>query len=73
MLTTQQKKYLAQVYNIGPDLAQGIFDMLPNPEFTFADVEKLSQDAHVWYKEKKFQPSTTNKLQGYAPTAPWYN
>jgi catalase len=61
------------VYNIGPDYAQGIFDMLPNPEFTFAQVEELAQDAHVWYKEKKFQPATQNKLQGYAPTAPWYN
>lgn len=47
--------------------------MLPSPEFQFSEVEKLAQDAHVWYKEKKFQPSTENKLQGYAPNGPWYN
>jgi catalase len=47
--------------------------MLPNPEFQFSEVEKLAETAHEWYKEKKFQPSTANKLMGDAPTAPWYN
>jgi catalase len=61
------------VYNIGPDYAQGIYNMLPKPEFEFSEVEKLSQDAHVWYKERKFQPSTANKLQGDVPQGPWYN
>jgi catalase len=73
MLTTSQKKYLAQVYNIGPDYAQGIYDMLPSPEFQFSEVEKLAETAHEWYKEKKFQPSTANKLMGDVPTGPWYN
>ncbi|KAH7081433.1 catalase-like domain-containing protein [Paraphoma chrysanthemicola] len=68
-----QKKYLAQIHNIGPDLSQGVYDMLPKPEFQFSEVEKLSQDAHVWYKEKKFQPSTNNKLQGYPTQGQWYN
>jgi catalase len=72
-LTALQKKYLAQVYNVGTDYAQGIYDMLPNPEFQFAEVEKLAETAQEWYKEKKFQPSTENKLRGDAPTAPWYN
>jgi catalase len=47
--------------------------MLPSPEFTFDEVEKLAQDAHVWYKEKKFQPSTQNKLQGQPTNGSWYN
>ncbi|KAH3920032.1 hypothetical protein HBH56_021900 [Parastagonospora nodorum] len=68
-----QKKYLAQVYNVGTDYAQGIYDMLPSPEFQFAEVEKLAETAQEWYKEKKFQPSTENKLRGDAPIAPWYN
>jgi len=72
-LTTSQKKYLAQVYNISPDYAQGIYNMLPSPEFQFTEVEKLSQDAHVWYKERKFQPSTENKLQGNPVNGSWYN
>jgi len=47
--------------------------MLPDPDFTFQDVENLAVDAHVWYKEKKFQPSTQNKLQGQPTNGPWYN
>jgi len=68
-----QKKYLAQVYNIGPDYAQGIYDMLPSPEFKFSEVEELSKTAHIWYKEKKFRPSNGEKLMGYAPEVPIYN
>ncbi|OAL43436.1 heme-dependent catalase [Pyrenochaeta sp. DS3sAY3a] len=68
-----QKKYLAQVYNIGPDYAQGIFDLLPKPGFTFADVEKLAETAHVWYKEEKFRPSSAERLTGYAPARQVYN
>ncbi|KAF2679182.1 hypothetical protein K458DRAFT_422418 [Lentithecium fluviatile CBS 122367] len=47
-----QKKYLAQVYNIAVDYSKGIFDDLPKPTFDFSEVEKLAEDAHLWYKEK---------------------
>ena len=77
MLTTVQKKYLAQVYNIGPDYAQGIYDLLASsdskPEFPFSEVEKLSESAHVWFKEEKFRPSNGTRLTGYAPSGPVYN
>jgi len=72
-----QKKYLAQVYNIGPDYAQGIYDLLASsdskPEFPFSEVEKLSESAHVWFKEEKFRPSNGTRLTGYAPSGPVYN
>lgn len=73
MLTPKQKKYLAQVYNIAPDYAQGIYDFLPKKEFAFSEVEELAVDAHIWYKEKKFRPSNGEKLVGYAPPMPIYN
>jgi catalase len=75
VVNTQQKKYLAQQYCIAPDLAQGIFDGLPSDrkDFTFDEVKKLSEDAHVWYKENKFRPLNGEKLTGFAPTAPFYN
>lgn len=68
-----QKKYLAQVYNISPDYAQGIYEMLLNPEFEFSEVKKLSEDAHLWYKERRFRPSAGERLTGYAPSVPIYN
>ncbi|RII19241.1 hypothetical protein CUC08_Gglean001905 [Alternaria sp. MG1] len=72
-----QKKYLAQVYNIGPDYAQGIYDLLAKsdskPEFPFSEVEKLAESAHVWFKEEKFRPSSGERLTGYAPSGPVYN
>jgi catalase len=77
LLTSHQKKYLAQVYNIGPDYAQGIYDLLAQsdskPEFPFSEVEKLSESAHVWFKEEKFRPSNGERLTGYAPSMPVYN
>ncbi|KAH8726367.1 catalase-like domain-containing protein [Phaeosphaeriaceae sp. PMI808] len=71
--TEIQKKYLAQVYNIGPDYAQGIYQMLSNPDFEFAEVEKLSEEAHLWYKERKFRPLAGDRLTGYAPPVPIYS
>ncbi|KAF2842625.1 heme-dependent catalase [Patellaria atrata CBS 101060] len=52
-----QKKYLSQVYNISNDYAQGIYDLLPKKDFEFAEVQKFSEDAHLWYKGKKFRSS----------------
>jgi catalase len=36
-------------------------------------VEKLAEDAHLWYKEKKFRPSQGERLTGYAPPTAIYN
>ena len=65
------------MYNIGTDYAQGIYDLLANsgskPEFEFSEVEKLSESAHVWFKEEMFRPSNGERLTGYEPTMPVYN
>lgn len=68
-----QKKYLAQIYNIAPDYAQGVYDKLLKKEFNFSEVEELSKTAQVWYKEKQFAPSEGDGLVGYAPQQPVYN
>lgn len=68
-----QKKYLAQVHNIGTNLSKGIYDGLPKPAFDFSEVEELSKTAHEWYKEKKFRPSAGERLTGLPPNMPIYN
>ncbi|CAI6309618.1 unnamed protein product [Periconia digitata] len=68
-----QKKYLAQVYNIGVDYAKGIYDGLPKKSFEWSEVEKLAPDAHLWYKEAKFRPSQGERLTGVPPTGTVYN
>lgn len=67
----QQKKYLAQVYNISPDYAEGVFDRLPRPQFKLKEVEGLAEGAELWYKEKAFRPDG-NKRTGYAPAGAVY-
>ncbi|KAI0521466.1 catalase-like domain-containing protein [Xylaria bambusicola] len=59
-----QKKYMAQQYNVSPELAQGAYDLLKNPHFKMNEVEKLAETAQEWYKEKKFMPSTGEKMVG---------
>ncbi|RYP13066.1 hypothetical protein DL767_010939 [Monosporascus sp. MG133] len=68
-----QKKYLAQQYNIAPEYAQGIYDLLPKKDFSMDEVAKLAESAQTWYKEKKFMPSTHEKLVGMPPSMPIYN
>ncbi|RYO89732.1 hypothetical protein DL766_008704 [Monosporascus sp. MC13-8B] len=68
-----QKKYLAQQYNIAPEYAQGIYDLLPKKDFSIDEVAKLAESAQTWYKEKKFMPSTHEKLVGMPPSMPIYN
>jgi catalase len=73
MLTPRQKKYLAQIYNISPDYSQGVYTLLADPGFSLDEVKELSETAQEWYKEKKFQPSTGEKLTGFVPGMPIYN
>jgi catalase len=68
-----QKKYLAQIYNIAPEYAQGVYDGLPKKEFEFSEVKELAKTAQEWYKEKKFRPSPGNRLVGMAPPGSVYN
>jgi catalase len=63
---------LAQIFNIAPEYAQGVYDGLKKKEFDFSEVEELSKTAQEWYKEKKFRPSPENHLMGLNPGAPIY-
>jgi catalase len=56
-----------------PEYAREIYNGLKNPKFGFDEVEKLAETAQEWYKEKKFQPSTGEKLLGQVPGMPVYN
>nr|XP_036586391.1 catalase [Colletotrichum truncatum]KAF6796798.1 catalase [Colletotrichum truncatum] len=67
-----QTKYLAQLYNIAADYAQSVYDLLPDPKFSFEEVKERSVDAHLWYKEAKFRPSAGSKLAGFPPSFPVY-
>ena len=68
-----QSKYLAQLYNISPDYATGVFELLNETEFDLNEVKSLAETAQEWYKEKKFMPSTGEKLMGNVPGMPVYN
>ncbi|KAK5121292.1 hypothetical protein LTR85_005458 [Meristemomyces frigidus] len=70
-----QKKYLAQIYNIDPKYAKAVFDLTKfkhKEPFEFSEVEELSKEAHLFYKNPKFRPEAGNKLVGYAPEKPFY-
>ena len=72
--------YLAQLWNIDPDYARAIFDMLPESAktgdegFSFVDVQNKAKGAELAGKEGKFRPSNPNeKLVGFVPGMPIYN
>ncbi|KAI7760416.1 hypothetical protein LZL87_008506 [Fusarium oxysporum] len=67
-----QSKYLAQVYNISEDYAQGIYDHLDQSQFEFSKVNELAETAQEWYKEPKFRPGPGSKLSGYPPSSAAY-
>ena len=73
------KKYLAQIYNIKPEYAKGVYDLTTfkfeksEGRFEFAEIEEMSRDAMTWHKEKKFQPDQGNRLVGFAPSQPFYH
>jgi len=68
-----QVKYLAQLYNISPDYAQGVYDKLTDAEFTMSEIKERAETAHEWYKEKKFRPATKGKPSGVPPSHRVYN
>ncbi|KAK4173744.1 CATP2 small subunit catalase encoded by the catP2 protein [Triangularia setosa] len=63
----EPKKYLAQLYNISLDYSEGVFQLLPAPQFDMNEVKSLAENAYTWYKEKKFQPLNGKKLTGFIP------
>jgi catalase len=69
------KKYLAQIYNIAPEYAQGVYDntKFKFDRFDFNEVEQMSKDAPLFYKEEKFRPDQGNRLVGFAPEKPFYH
>ncbi|KAK3674201.1 hypothetical protein LTR78_006048 [Recurvomyces mirabilis] len=71
-----QKQYLAQIYNIAPEYARGVFDLTKfkhNQPFEFSEVETMSKDAPTFFKNPKFRPDPTNRLTGFAPEKPFYH
>ena len=68
------KKYLAQIYNIAPEYARGVYDgtKMKFERFDFSEVEELSKGAHLFYKEEKFRPTDGMRLVGFAPEKPFY-
>lgn len=69
-----QSGYLAQVYNIAPEYAQSIYDLLPKKEFGFDEVQEKAKTAHLTSKEGRFRPSMPHeRLVGFPPSAAIYN
>ncbi|EQK97700.1 catalase [Ophiocordyceps sinensis CO18] len=66
-------KYLAQLHNIAPDYAQGVYTLLQEPGFDLSEVEHRAETAHEWYKEKMFRPDAEGKPSGYPPSGPVYH
>ncbi|KAM0339439.1 hypothetical protein ACHAPQ_001699 [Fusarium lateritium] len=57
---------------ISEDYAQGIYDLLDQPQFELSKVKELAETAQEWFKEPKFRPGPDSKLTGYPPTGPVY-
>lgn len=66
-------KYLAQLCNISPDYAQGVYNLLSDPEFSMSQVQERAETAHLWYKEEKFRPAPGGHTSGQPPTLQVYN
>lgn len=70
--------YLAQLWNIDPDYARAIFDMLPEAAksgeegFEFVEVQNKAKGAELAGKESKFRPNLL-RLVGFSPQARVYN
>lgn len=60
-----QVGYLAQLYNIEPAYARAVYDLLPDPEFQFHEVEQKVEGAVTAGKEAKFRPSEGSRLTGF--------
>lgn len=69
-----QSAYLAQQYNIQPEYARAIYDLLPDKEFEFSEVEEKAKTAVTAGKAAKFRPSgPQDRLVGMPPPGSIYN
>lgn len=66
-------KYLAQLYCIAPEYAQGVYDLLLEKKFGFAEVQQRAKTAEVCGKEEKFiRSENVRPLAGMPPSVPVY-
>ncbi|PQE10581.1 catalase protein [Rutstroemia sp. NJR-2017a BVV2] len=71
-----QVGYLAQLWNIDPDYARAIYDLLPEDrrKFEFVEVQNKAKGAELAGKEAKFRPSmASERLVGFVPEGAIYN
>ncbi|KAF4619696.1 hypothetical protein D9613_004849 [Agrocybe pediades] len=74
-----QQNYLAQLYNIHPDYARGVYDLLKEKKFSFDKVDELSKEAVFFGKDPRFMPTHDGtgkrfeKRTGGIPQAKVYN
>ena len=69
------QRFLSQIYNIGEEWAQGVYDGLPQGLKGKVDWKKIVQDAEeaeFAFKELKFRPSKGDRLVGFNPENPIY-
>lgn len=67
-----QIKHLVQVYCIADEHARGVYALLPEKKFEFAEVERAKGAAGAG-KEKKFIPMDGEMLMGTWPRQAVYN
>lgn len=68
-----QVGYLAQLYKIEPQYAQTIYNLLPDKEFQFSEVEAKAEGAECAGKEAKFRPSSEKERLVGLPEMNLYN
>ncbi|EMC92419.1 hypothetical protein BAUCODRAFT_288212 [Baudoinia panamericana UAMH 10762] len=71
-----QKQYLSQIYNVAPEYAKGVYDLTKfkhKEPFEFSEVESMSKQAHLFFKNPKFRPDPGNRLVGMVPEKPFYH
>jgi catalase len=69
-------RYLAQLWNIDPEYAGAIFELLPaaSKDFDFVEVQNTAKGAELLGKEAKFRPGQSrDKLIGSLPDMAVYN
>lgn len=59
-----QRNYLIQAHAISPELAKGVFDLLPKKEFEWSEVEEGSKEAEFAGKDPKFRAKHGMTLVG---------
>jgi catalase len=69
-------RYLAQLWNVDPQYAKAIYELLPElaKDFDFVEVQNTAKGAELFGKEAKFRPSRLDeKLVGLVPNMAVYS